>query len=159
MSVHIEASAIIAADVQAFLSRGGQIEAVPRGAMAETGWTSRQRSSPSGFTRAMREAEIAEREAKKAKAGIVPAPRGTERLVRPVALKRQRVCNGPRIAQAGTQKARILALMEASDIRTRDVMAAIGITSQAAGVQLTGLCKAGLVVAKGAPRQRTWGLA
>ena len=149
----------IAADIQAFLARGGQIEALPRGAMAETGWTSRQLANPSTFTKSLRAAEIAEREAKKAKAGIVPAPRGTERPVRPVALKRQRVCNGPRIAQAGTQKARILALMEGGDVRTRDVMAAIGITSQAAGVQLTGLCKAGLVVAKGAPRQRTWGLA
>jgi hypothetical protein len=58
---------------QAFLARGGKPEQIPRGAMAEAGWSAKQRANRQVVTKAKREATMAEHEARKrAQAGAVP---------------------------------------------------------------------------------------
>lgn len=78
------ASQRIAEDFEAFIARGGQVETLPVGAMAETGWTGRRLLNPQVHTKAMREAEFAEREARKLAKRSVPAPAGSERPLRRV---------------------------------------------------------------------------
>lgn len=78
------ASQRIESGLEAFLAAGGQIEAVPPGAMAEAGWTGRKLLNPQVHTKAMREAEQAEREARKLARQSIPAPAGSERPLRRV---------------------------------------------------------------------------
>lgn len=62
----------LSAEMQAFLARGGQIEVIPVGFMAESLWTPKQRANPQMATKAQREAE-------KAQAAAVPAVKRPER--------------------------------------------------------------------------------
>lgn len=150
------ASQRIESDLEAFLAAGGQIEPIPVGAMAETGWTARQRCNPQIHTKSMREVELAEREARKLARQSVPAPKGSERNPPRTVVKVPRVNNGPRIAQPGTQKARILELLTAGPMRARQIAETIGVSPKAMQVQLHGLRKAKLVTSAGSRGNMRW---
>lgn len=91
------ASQRIAEDFEAFIARGGEVETVPRGAMAEAGWTSRQLVNRAISTKALRESEFAEREARKLAKASLPLPRGSER--RPAKVKAPKPPKAPRPPQ------------------------------------------------------------
>lgn len=146
----------IESDLKAFLAAGGQIEPIPVGAMAETGWSGRQLINPQVHTKAMRETELAEREARKLARQSVPAPAGTERNPPRTVVKVPRVNNGPRIAQPGTQKARILELLAAGECRAVKLAEAMGISVNATCVHLAALRKAKLVTSTGRRGNLRW---
>lgn len=129
----------LAAQVNAFLAQGGQIEQLPRGAMAETGWTPQQRLDRAG-PQIRQRAEV-ERQARK-QARPVPAP------------KAPRV----RFALPGSQKARILDLLANGPRSVADLAEAIGTTRQVIAVAMADLRKRGLVTSQGRRHQMQFSL-
>jgi predicted RNA-binding Zn ribbon-like protein len=145
------ASQRIAEDFEAFIARGGQVEEIPRGAMAEMGWTAKQRANRPVSTKASIQAECAEREARKLAKASIPAPRGSERP--PVKPKRQP--RAPRPAKTPVMDAALEALRDGD---TAPVLAErIGKNPMAARMLLDRLRTAGKVFSKGVSgRHATW---
>jgi len=174
----------IDSDLQAFLARGGQIEAVPVGAMAETGWTGRQLINPQVHTKAMREVELAEREARKLAKRSVPAPAGSERPLprvkaakppmapkpprvrkpRPVYAKTGRPIGRPRNGE-GTKARAILDALATGPKTAREIAEPLGWCPKLTGVTIQKMCERRSVkrVAKisgpGMSHCTVWGLA
>ena len=150
----------IAEDFEAFIARGGQVETVPVGAMAETGWTAKQRCNPQIHTKSMREAEMAEREAKKLARRSVPAPAGSERplprakaakppktpkppkppRVRPVYVKTGRPIGRPRNGE-GTKARAILDALATGPKTAREIAEPLGWCPKLTGVTIQKMCE------------------
>ena len=177
----------IDSDLQAFLARGGQIEAVPVGAMAEAGWTGRQLLNPQVHTKAMREVEIAERQALTLAKRSIPAPAGSERpLTRvkaakpPKAPKPPRPPKPPRVRAAyvksgrpigrprngeGTKARIILDLLATGDKTNRQIAEAAGWDAKLTGVTIQKMAerrsvkRAGRISGPGVSHCVVWSLA
>lgn len=130
----------LAAQVNAFLASGGQIEHIPRGAMAETGWSPQKRLDRAGpQIRQRAEVEHHERQARKKAVRGLPAPKPTTQPKAPVV----------RFAPPGSQKARILSLLADGPRSVADLASAIGTTRQVIAVGMADLRKRGLVTSQG----------
>ena len=146
--LHLE-SQRIDSDLQAYLARGGQIERVPVGAMAEMGWTAKQRANPQVSTKAIREAEIAEREARKLAKASIPAPRSSER-----ALPRAKAAKaGPKVCPEGSKTAAILAMLHDGPLTCHEIGIIKGWPLRTVMQAIRGLREQRLVVSAGKVRR------
>lgn len=134
---HTEASP----EVAAFLAAGGEVTKLAPGEMNWDSLTNKRRSNPCM--------------AILPKEPLIERPPEPKRLRKPAAPK-VRVHNGPRIARPGTQKARILVLLEAGSLRTAEVAQLLGVGRNHACVALTALREAGLVVSTGGKANMRW---
>lgn len=150
----------IAEDFEAFIARGGQVETLPRGAMAESGWTGRQLLNPQVHTKAMREVEQAEREARKLAKRSIPAPAGSERPLprvkaakppkppkpprvrkpRPVYAKTGRPIGRPRNGE-GTKARAILDALATGPKTAREIADPLGWCPKLTGVTIQKMCE------------------
>jgi hypothetical protein len=124
-----------------FLARGGTIEKLPIGALAET--TPRQRINPP-----CPPAEERKAAAKAARATPTPAEPRAPRIRKPKEPK-PRVKNGPDFAQPGTQKAEILNLLQAGPLTSEQIAERLGLRRD--------IVRANLHVLKERKRVRTTG--
>lgn len=134
-------------EVAAFLAAGGTVHKLAPGEMNWDSLTNKRRCNP--CMSILPKDPLLERP---------PEPKRVK-AERAKPLPKVRVRNGPRIAQPGTQKARILALLGQGSLRTAEVAQHIGTGRNAACVQLTALREAGLVVSTGGRANMRWGLA
>jgi hypothetical protein len=156
----------IDSDLQAFLDRGGEIETVPVGAMAETGWTAKQRCNPQIHTKAMRQADE-ERAARKLAKSSIPTPRGTERRPvkvkaikppkppappkpprvrkpRPVHARTGRTIGRPRNGE-GTKARAVLEMLATGNKTNREIAEVNGWDAKLTGVTIQKMCERGSV--------------
>jgi DNA-binding transcriptional ArsR family regulator len=132
----------LAAQMDEFNARGGWIQRLPPGAMNWDALSNKRRSNP--VMSILPKNPLAER------------PPEVKRKREPRPAPAPRVQNGPRIAQPGTQKARILSLLGQGSLRTAEVAQHIGIGRNAACVQLPALREAGLVASTGGKTNMRW---
>jgi predicted Rossmann fold nucleotide-binding protein DprA/Smf involved in DNA uptake len=131
-----------------FLARGGTIERLPIGALAET--TPRQRINP-----ACPPAE--ERKAAKRAARAMPTP--AEPRVRPPREPKPRVKNGPDIGRPGTQKGAILQLLQRGPLTSEAIANRLGMRPEIVRANLHALKVRNRVRASGTRREYLWDVA
>jgi predicted Rossmann fold nucleotide-binding protein DprA/Smf involved in DNA uptake len=134
-----------------FLARGGTIERLPIGAMAET--TPRKRINPSC-------PPIEERKAAKraARATPTPAEPRAPRVRKPKEPK-PRVKNGPAVAQPGTQKGAILQLLKNGPLTSQTIADRLGMKPEIVRANLHALKVRNRVRASGPRREYLWAVA
>lgn len=121
-----------------FLARGGRIEQIPRGAMAEAGWTPGQRLQ-AGLTiqtkanAERRKAEEAERKAAKKAKPVISAPPSKPRGT------------GRRLGGPGTKTGEVLAMLKDGALTVLEIMAIKGWDRTTTYSRLVSLERAGAV--------------
>lgn len=143
----------IDSDLQAFLAAGGQIDTIPVGAMAETGWTAKQRCNPQVTTSARKLAEKAEfarrEEERQRKAAEKPA-----KAPPPPKPPRPKI-----IAQAGTFTEAVLQAVRDGFDTAPAIAEHTGQIRAAVSVRLGRLKAAGLVTSRGMSHAARWRIA
>ena len=138
-----------------FMARGGQIERLPRGAMAESGWTARQLINPQVHTKAMRLEEIeATREGLKRDSMSRPLPKAVKEAS-PPRLRGK----GPGAAQPGTMQHETLEVLQAGPMTCRQIAEAKGWKPILTAQRLDKLKRDGLVRSYGKRPRMMWELA
>lgn len=167
--------------VEQFLARGGQVEKIPTGAMAEAGWKPSEHSwtSPESKARAMElrtskaSVEVAERMAKKAADAAVPAPKKPERAKPPKPIKvtaskppkpprapkPKAPKPGPEFARAGSGKRKVLDAIWSQWTTVAAISQKTGISTHNVREYLRLLKARELVECAGSHKQRLWRLA
>lgn len=149
--------------VEQFLARGGQIETVPRGAMAETGWTGKQfaQAITNVSTAAKKErvaAEAAERKARKAADAAVPAPK-PKASKPPKPPRSERPAFSNRNGYDGAKTRSMLAALKAGWLTARQISEASGQHIDSVCARMNQLRLQGVVISHGVRPRMLWALA